>query len=265
MEQNQWTGIVPYCLQEKGNGYAKPREFSFEEGIANIGSEGRIAASNKTVSIAFAQDKNWARYFSDGRVSAFWTGTVTAHGRPGRKLKNEIEKSQLLGPYIQAVDETTNYRWIFPISQEFLEIWGEKKDILCVAEHPNYVLEIDGTNRIVHAKEMDTVIAFPRKNNFYKGDSKHDIPQGKPLSLRKAKKEGHLILWRDERGDDNYVKRVGPVTRYDGRYFEDRLVSLRIPPSTSLPFVVEARESDYANSDIKRVPHTSLSGIFIIR
>ena len=51
------------------------------------------------------------------------------------------------------IDPRTEERWIYPIPEEYLE----KSNILLIVEHPNYILEIDGSNRIVHNVQLDLI------------------------------------------------------------------------------------------------------------
>lgn len=139
----------------------------FEDGLARVNSENRVMASNSRISKAV---------FGKGERhkirSSYWTGTMVAYVEPGKKLGEQIEY----------MDTQTGQRWVFPVPKAF----RREKNAVLVTEHPDFWLEMDANNRVVHAKKVDLVENFPVKNGNYPGDPLYDIPIGKkvPFSLK---------------------------------------------------------------------------------
>jgi hypothetical protein len=195
----------------------------FEEGLARANVEGKVIASNKRMSQALVESKEWK---SISKGLACWTGTMTAYKKPGEKL----------GKTVEYVDSKTGDRWIFPVPQEH----QDKTDAILVAEHPDYTLEIDGKTKIVRAAQVDLIEKFPVENGFYLRDTKHDIPTGDEVFQRD---DVTPYLWRTD-------SRVGPVARGDpsNSITSWRDICLIESPSESLGVAVEA-------------PDTQISGV----
>ncbi len=184
-----------------------------EDGLANAAKAGVVMALNRRMSHALIGSDEWR-----GIAAALpcWTGTMTAYVKPDEKL----------GKTIEYVDPKTGNRYVFPVPEEH----QGKKNAILVAEHPDYILEIDGKNRVVRAAQVDLVERFPASDGSYLGDAKHDIPQGEqvnsasdePRRLWSTDNDEARRLWRIE-------KRVGLAVRVDsgGRY----IVALSVPPS----------------------------------
>ncbi|MCI0529153.1 MAG: hypothetical protein L0Y56_17085, partial [Nitrospira sp.] len=158
----------------------------FEEGLARADGENRVLASNSRLDKALVNSNEWE---SVRAVFPCWSGTLTAYLEPGQKL----------GKQVVSVDPETGHRWVFAVPEPHR---GRKNSIL-VAEHPDYSLEIDGNNRVVHAKTVDLVEKFPAEYGWYTADPVHDIPAGRQVEFSSQARH----LWRADR-------RVGPVARY---------------------------------------------------
>ncbi len=188
-----------------------------EEALRKADEAGLVIASNKRLSQAL-----FARRGRKSIIDAFpcWSGTMTAYVEPGQKLGKQVEY----------VDPETGHRWVFAVPESH----REKKNAILVAEHPDYSLEVDGNNRVIHAKTVDLVEMFPASRGWYTGDSKHDIPTGKEIEPCDTAR----YLWRID-------KRVGPVFRAFRDGYSDRWgVRLAIPPSLDLAVAVESPRSD---------------------
>lgn len=173
---------------------------------------GRVIASNKMLSKALVGSDEWR---SIREVFACWTGTMTAYDEPDKKL----------GKTIEYTNSKTGIRYVFPVPEEH----QGKKNIVLVAEHPDFTLETDGKTRVVQAKEVGVVSKFPvASENWYLGDAKYDIPTGKKVS---GDNEDARYLLRME-------KRVGFVARVWGALRRGVLLSGR--PSNRFGVAVEA-------------------------
>jgi hypothetical protein len=198
----------------------RSRGMPFDEALRIAEQGRRVIASNARISKALVGSEEW-RSISD--VFACWTGTMTAYAKPGEKL----------GATIEYVDPETEQKWVFPVPKQFVGM----KDVILVAEHPDYTLEKDGKNLVVQAGAVDVVENFPVRNQvWYLADAKHGIPQGDEVSGNDGNAR---YLWRID-------SRVGPARR--GYYF-DRLddygrrgVGLGDGPSGGFGVAVEAPE-----------------------
>ncbi len=181
-----------------------------EEAITRGKDASVNVASNQRMSRALVGSEEW-RGVSEGLPC--WTSTMTAYEKPDQKL----------GKTIEYVDPETNLRYVFRVSDEHLG----KKNVVLVAEQRDYSLEVDGTNRIIQATASDAIERFPASDGWYRGDAKHDIPQG---SVIDSSNDDARYLWRIE-------KRVGLAARdfCGGR----RDVGLYVLPSFRLGVVGE--------------------------
>src|SRR3989344_1993593 len=163
----------------------------FERALVLAEGANGVIASNKRLDKALVGSDEWQRV---KEVFAAWSGTMTAYKEPGQKLGKQIEN----------VDSETDFRRVFSVP----EAHKDKKSAILVAEHPDYTLEVDGRNRVVHAAKVDLVGEFPASDGWYLTDRVHGIPTGEqvPSSNGDAR-----YLWR-------IASRVGPVARgdYDG-------------------------------------------------
>lgn len=179
-------------------------------------AEERVIVSNKRLDRALVGSDEWR---SVREAFWAWSGTMTAYREPGQKLGEKVEYT----------DSETGHRWVFAVPEAHR---GEKNAIL-VAEHPDYELEADGKNRVVHAEQVDLVQGFPSEDGWYLTDSKHGIPTGEEIS---SSNDDARYLWRID-------SRVGPVARVLGYFNDRRYVYLYVRPSFGLGVVVEASEA----------------------
>src|SRR5271157_5462748 len=158
-----------------------------EEALTKADAAGAVIASSKRLSKALVGSDEWQGI---REVFACWSGTMTAYDTPNQKL----------GKTIEYTDSESGIRYIFPVPEEHVG----KKNVVLVAEHPNFTLETDGKTRIVQAKEVGIVSEFPvASEKWYLGDAKYDIPTGKIVD---ASDEAARYLWRID-------KRVGLLFR----------------------------------------------------
>lgn len=190
-----------------------------EEAIQRADEAGLVIASNKRLSKALVGSEEWKQI---EEVFACWDGTFTGYEKPDQKL----------GKIIEYTNSETGIRYVFPVPEEH----QGKKNIVLVAEHPDFTLVKDGQNRIVQAVTVDAVEKFPTSNEgWFLGDPKYDIPQGNKVH---GSNQDARYLWRIE-------KRVGLVARgYDGSWsgYNRRSVGLDDWPSCGFGVAVEATE-----------------------
>ncbi len=181
----------------------------FERALVLAEGARGVIASNTRLSKASGSSREGRRI-----RSAFpcWTGTMTAYVEPGKKLGTQVEY----------VDPNTSYRWVFPVP----EAHQDRRNAILVVEHPDYNLEVDGRNRVVHASTVDLVSKFPKEGGWYLADPEHGIPTGKRVN---SDQSGSLA---------RIVKRVGPVARGYIAYNE-QAIFLSYSPSGCLGVVIE--------------------------
>ncbi len=186
-----------------------------EEALRRADEAGLVIASNKRLSKALVGSDKWRGII---RALPCWSGTMTAYEEPNKRI----------GKLIEYTDSETGISYTFPVPEEH----REKKNILLVAEHPNFSLVKDGGERIVQATEIDAVDRFPTSNGWYFGNLKYGIPCG--YKADKAWQEAGF-LWRME-------KRIGLVARdnYNPDFDSFRkAVYLNAPPSNEFGVAVE--------------------------
>ncbi len=190
------------------------RHVPMEEALAKADEAGAVIASNKRLSKAIIGSDGWQ---SISEVFACWSGTMAAYDKPDQKLGKTIEHT----------DSETGTRYMFPVPEEH----QGKKNIVLVAEHPDFTLEKDGNARIVQAKEVGVVSGFPvASGNWHFGDPKYDIPTGKKVD---GSDEAARCLWR-------IGKRVGLVARVYWHVSYRRAIYLDDRVSFGLGVAVEA-------------------------
>jgi hypothetical protein len=196
----------------------------FEEGLRRANEGNFVIASSARLSKALVGSEEWKGIKG---VFACWSGTMTAYVEPGQKLGEQVEY----------IDPKTKVRWVFAVP----EAHQDATNAILVAEHPDYTLEVDGNNRVVHANAVDLVSAFPGKDGWYLADSKHGIPTGEQV----AYSEQVRYLWR-------IAKRVGPVARGYDDFFDDRQgVGLDTRPSGGYGVAVEAADANVATATLR--------------
>lgn len=206
----------------------RPDRVPFVEGLRMANEANRVIASNARLSKALVKSDEWMEM---GVFPFCWTGTMTAYAKPDERL----------GATVEYTDPVTQKKWVFRVPKEYR---GEKNAIL-VAEHPDYKVEMDGRNIVVHAEVIDLVPNFPRKQGCYlthHTNAKHDIPTGKKLdypSPSAAIWSGRLVYPIICRYLERIDLRVGPVLRDNWI-----IVNLAHSPSEGFGMAVEAREVD---------------------
>jgi len=222
IENQRTRGPKLAVLVKRANGVP------FEEGLRIANNSKAAITSNKRMDKALHSGE-W-RQVEEGLWC--WTGTMTAYKEPDRELGKKIEYT----------DPETGYRWVFNVPKEY----QNKKNAILVAEHPDYTLETDGNNRVIHVPEdkVGIVLAFPASDGWNLTDPLYGIPTTKGGD----ESAGERYLWRID-------KRVGPVARDGFVYYNGNFVDLGNRPSDARGVVVEAASggapSEAASPDIK--------------
>lgn len=180
-----------------------------EEALRRVDDEGLVLASNKRLgSLASGEWKETMDVFP------CWSGTMAAYDKCDKKLGNDIKYT----------DPMTGIRYIFPVPEEHIG----KKNVVLVAEHPDFVLVREGHRRIVKAAQVGAVEMFPTvRGGWFAGDPRYDIP-------RESRVPGNE---RAGRSLKRIEKRVGFVAR------NSWLVDLGCLPAGCLGVAVEAPEA----------------------
>ena len=196
---------------------------SFRKAFEEANKENRTIASNERMDKALQSDE-W-KQFKEGLLC--WTGTMTAYVESDTAFKDSKMFSKEENALIY-VDQEDGRKYIFPVSHEY----QNKKNAILVVEHPDYSLEIDGNNIIIHAEEkkVDIVSGFPSENGWYLVDEKYGIPYGTRVI---SDNENARCLWRTD-------KRTGPISRGYILDVEWRDIGLDGRPSIEYGVIVEA-------------------------
>jgi len=198
-----------------------------EEGLRLANEGNLVVASNKRLDKALVGSDEWQQPNVRPALPA-WTGTYAGYEEVGKKL----------GKTIEYVDSETGFRHVFPVPEQY----QGQKNVILVAEHPDYSLERDGNNRVVNATKVDGIQAFPGSDGWYPTDAVHGIPTGNSIDSSNAEAR---YLWR-------IAKRVAPVARdcYNFNY-NRRLVALNYRPSNRLGVAVEAADANVAAATLR--------------
>jgi len=168
--------------------FTKNNGVPVEEILRLTDEKNLVIASNKQIDQALQGSEDWKLM---QKIVPCWTGTMTAYEEPGKPF----------GRIIEYIDKETGLSYIFPVPDEYVGV----KDAILVAEHPDFILETDGNNRIVRAATVDLVEKFPAASDgCYLTDAKHGIPFGEEIDITNFEAR---ILWRID-------KRVGLVARF---------------------------------------------------
>jgi hypothetical protein len=177
----------------------------------------RVMVSNKRMDDVLVRNRALSTLIE---MLPCWTSTMCAYEKPGKALDEEIVYTDL----------KTGITYVFPTG----DAKGEKNVIL-VAEAPNYALRHDGKNRfLVSAIKVDALGGFPISDGWYNADPVHGIPLGAKVcepdaDLDTSGNPEARYLHRVNDGKKSADgKRVGPITRncygkhsglsYDGRH-----------------------------------------------
>ncbi len=175
------SGLKVLVKRADGASYRKALELAEEKNL--------VLAPNKRMTKALVETDEWK---SMREAFACWTGTMTGHVEPGKKL----------GKFIEYTDPEDGQKYVFPVPEQY----RNEKNMILVVEHPNLTLVQDGKNLVVEAADVVGLTHFPKEDGWYFGDEQFDIPTGKEVS---SSDEKARYLWR-------VGSRVGPVARgYD--------------------------------------------------
>ncbi len=199
-----------------------------DEALRIAEEKGCALASSKALSGVLIGSGAWK-----GVREAFgcWSGTLIGYDRAGKEL----------GERIVYTDPKTYLRYVFPVPEEH----RGKRDVALVAEHPDFVLVKDGNERVVQAKRVDWVAAFPSRygnSGWHVCDSRHDIPRGQEVA---ASHENARFLTREH-------AHVGLVPRISGSWLANlragfdlsRMISGVSRPSYRLGVLAIQRQRD---------------------
>jgi hypothetical protein len=137
-----------------------------EEALRRADDAGLVIASNKRIDRALTSSEGWKPI-----IDAFpiWTGTLVAYEEPDVRFGKTFEWS----------DYPDRHRYVLDVPEEH----QGKKNVVLVAEHPNFTIEQDGMTRIIHAKEAGIVEKVPANTGgWYSGDPVYSIPSGKQVN-----------------------------------------------------------------------------------
>ena len=203
-----------------------------EEALKRAEDSGRAMASNRRISEAFASGEWKGLRGNGGQMDEFeiWTGTMIGFDEPEKGVGEvivDVDNSEY--PY-------NGRRYIFPVPEEH----RGKKNIVLVAEHPNYTLETDGKDRIVVADRVDVVenLPYKMKVGWFMGDPEHDIPSGSEVPFR-TPNAVYLMRMLDIMAK----KRVGLVDRHfsdsPGAWFYRHSIGIHPPRAQHKMVLVE--------------------------
>jgi hypothetical protein len=187
-----------------------------EEAIRKADEAGLVIASNKRLDKALKGNGEW-RSKQTGFIS--WSGTMTAYDKPdqrlGKTIVYDVPKSEI--------------RYVFPVPEEH----QGKKNIILVAEHPEFSLVKDGNDRIIQATDIGAVERFPlAMYGWYLADPRYGIPHGD--TANDGRKTARYLARREKRV--GLVVRCTDVDSYIGR----RVVDLWSRLSEHRGVIVEA-------------------------
>jgi hypothetical protein len=194
-----------------------------DEALRRADEAGLVIASNKRIDRALTSSGGWKSI-----IDAFplWTGTLVAYEEPGVRFGKTFEWS----------DYPDRHRYVLDVPEEH----QGKKNVVLVAEHPNFTIEQDGMTRIIHAKEVGIVAKVPANTGgWYSGDPVYDIPSGKQVNKRS---DAARIIVRGYRG-------IRLVVRGDSDfpgYIDPCSVSISHRPADCFGVVVEGTPEQIA-------------------
>ncbi|MFN7991324.1 MAG: hypothetical protein U0R44_04165 [Candidatus Micrarchaeia archaeon] len=192
-----------------------------EEALRRADESNLTIASNRRLSRVL--DRRTYEITSEEGISIYasfpcWTGTMAGYTAPGKKLGRAIESS----------DPGSGVRYVFPVP-DYLR---NERDVVLVAEHPDFHIEADGRNRVVITENPGWVEDFPEEKGWYKADLRHGIPFGNPIredyaqAYLNREESSVSLVWRAYDGD------LGGDNRLD--------VSMDLPISNCRGVVVES-------------------------
>jgi len=200
-----------------------------DEAIMLADRGGFVIASNKRLDAALVWSSEW-----EGLIKGLncWTGTMVAFKKPGEKL----------GKAVEYMNEKNGLRWVFPVP----EGWKYVTDAILIVVHPDFCLEVDGRNRVVHAERPAILRGFPAENGRYLIESEFGITVGNMVT------SCHTMERRLFRSPNDYVGLIarGFYVNLDGRGD----ICLGGGSETGLGVIVEARAEEKKDAAPKPEP-----------
>src|SRR5271157_6200100 len=160
---------IPAIVRSRGPDLAvlvkRPGGVPMLEALRLADEAGAVIASNPRLGRIIIGSEEW-----DAIKCAIpcRSGTIAAYGRPNQRIGRKIEY----------VDPKTEVKYVFPVPEAYRGL----KNVVLVAAHPDFTLTKAGTDMVIEATKVDVVDRFPTITGWYNADSKHDLPQGDPLS-----------------------------------------------------------------------------------
>lgn len=157
----------------------------FDKVVPEVDAGNLVMASNRRLTAALVDSDEWQKIRD---AFACHTGTHTGYIEPNTAFDEksllvttdrELEKLAGTRYFVEYVDPQTKKHWLFPVHPDYFG----KKNVILVAEHPNYTLLEDGDRVItlptgMNLKEaVDLVEGFPKRDGWYMVDPKHNIPK----------------------------------------------------------------------------------------
>lgn len=161
-KRTNWANGLPISMAVKNE-----EKLTMEQAIETANSMKIVIASHKTIHEIYNNPRTGKAMVSALRDAwPYWTGTMVAYESKGVKL----------GSTIEFMEHGSQIRYIFPTG----DYKGEKNVVLAV-NHPNFHIEKDGNNRIIHARNIGIVRNFPHVSGWYLLDDEFGLPYGKEL------------------------------------------------------------------------------------
>lgn len=158
----------------------------FEEGLARADRENLVIVSDRRLTRVQEESEEW---WSIHDIFHCWSGTMVAYSEPGKPF----------GAFIEYKEELAGRRWVFPVPQHL----RHEKDAILMADHPDFTLELDGNNRVVHVPFPLLVRDFASETGWYLVDHETKMPTGSPVDYTYHEAR---FLWRADK------PRVAPVS-----------------------------------------------------
>jgi len=198
--------------------YASPG-LTCEGLIKSANLQNLVVASNLKLGSLVCLQKPTSEETELQGASPFWSGTIFAYTSSGKKPGTEISYP----------DEKSGKTFIFPVPQGY----EDKPDLLLLAEHPHYLLQVKSGKITVVAETVFVFENFPRVSFWYPVEPEHGIPLGGRADERNP---GAGYLYRRNDALVSLVMR-GTENQYLGIY--PRCVHMDVPPSSEFGALVE--------------------------
>jgi hypothetical protein len=196
-------------LVPKSNGVSFDKAFQLAKGKKDI------IISNKKADKVLVETEIWKSF---KEAFPIWTGTMTAY----------TEANKRIGSVVEYEDPNSKKIWTWEVPAGY----RKEKNIILVAEHPDYDLVEEKNRIIVNTKNKIIVVEnFPTRDGWYKTDENTAIPVNVPINS--DSKEARYLYRLQER--------VGPLVRGDDDFFSydnERDVDADDRPSLGLGVLV---------------------------